>query len=227
VPALVARWLGRVDYAEALALQERLVDRRRQRLEPDQLLLLEHPKTITLGRRADPSHVLADGAALDRAGIAVHPTSRGGDVTFHGPGQLVGYPIVALPPERRDVHRYLRALEQALIDAVAELGLRGERVPARTGVWVRGAKLAAIGVRLSTGWITSHGFALNVGRDLSGFEAIVPCGITDAGVTSLEQLLGRPLDLHDTAARVAPHVARSLGLALSWSASWMHAAPTG
>ncbi len=227
MPALVTQWLGRVGYAEATALQERLVDRVRQGLEPDQLLLLEHPPVITLGRRADASHVLADADALARAGIVLHAATRGGDVTFHGPGQLVGYPIVALATDRRDVHRYLRDLEQALIDAVGELGVRAGRVAGRTGVWVSSSKVAAIGVRLSTGWITSHGFALNVGRDLSGFESIVPCGIEDAGVTSLERLVGRPLDLSHVAALVAPHVAGALGMELSWYPTCTHAVPIG
>jgi len=215
VRPLVARWLGRVEYGEAAALQERLVDGRRRGVEPDRLLLLEHAPVITLGRRADPSHVLRDATELARRGIAIHPSARGGDVTFHGPGQLVGYPIVALPPERRDVQRYLRDLESALIATVADLGVAAGRVAGRTGVWVSNDKLAAIGVRLSTGWIASHGFALNVAADLAGFEAIVPCGITDAGVTSLERLLGRPLNVAGVAAIAAPRVAAALGMELA------------
>ena len=212
--SLVARWLGRVEYGEATALQERLVDGRRRGVEPDRLLLLEHAPVITLGRRADPAHVLRDATELARCGIAIHPAARGGDVTFHGPGQLVGYPIVALPPDRRDVHRYLRDLEAALIATAADAGVAAGRIAGRTGVWVGNDKLAAIGVRLSAGWITSHGFALNVGPDLAGFETIVPCGIEGSGVTSLERLLGRPLDVSALAERAARHVATALGMQL-------------
>jgi len=214
MPSLVALWLGRVAYDDAAALQERLVDGRRRGVEPDRLLLLEHPAVITLGRRADPAHVLREPRELARHGIDVRASSRGGDVTYHGPGQLVGYPVVALPPDRRDAHRYLRDLESALIDTAAELGVAAHRVPGRTGVWVGNAKLAAIGVRLASGWITSHGFALNVARDLRGFDTIVPCGIRGAAVTSLEQLAGRPLDLGEVAAIAALRVAAVLGMDL-------------
>lgn len=209
---LLVRWLGRVGYSEALRLQDSVVRSRRQGACPDTLLLLEHPPVVTLGRRGDPDHVLLDRDALARRGIELHETGRGGDVTFHGPGQLVGYPIVRLPPSRRDAHRYLRDLEQALIRTAASYSLDAGRVAGLTGVWVEGAKLAAIGVRLNTGWITSHGFALNVSTDLTQFEAIVPCGIADRGVTSLARLLGEPPDLREVAARVAVRVADVLGL---------------
>jgi lipoyl(octanoyl) transferase len=149
---------------------------------------------------------------LARRGIELHEVGRGGDVTYHGPGQLVGYPIVALPPERRDVHRYLRDLEQALIDLCATHGVPAGRSPGLTGVWVGNAKIAAIGVRLGRGWITSHGFALNVGGDLKGFATIVPCGIADGGVTSLERETGREHDLRRIAAEAAVHLARTLRL---------------
>ena len=209
---LHAAWLGRVPYGEALRLQEERVAARRAGLSPDALLLLEHPPVITLGRSADRAHVLEAVDVLARRGIEVHECGRGGDVTYHGPGQLVGYPIVQLGPERRDVHRYLRDLEQALIDAVAELGVEAHRADGLTGVWVGAQKLAAIGVRLSTGWITSHGFALNVASDLSGFSTIVPCGIRGRGVTSLARLTGREIPLRSAARLVARHVARVLGL---------------
>jgi len=205
------RWLGRVPYAEAAALQDERVAARRAGTVPDTLLLLEHPPVITLGRGADAAHVLAGRDELARRGIEVHECGRGGDVTYHGPGQLVGYPIVRLSGQRRDAHRYLRDLEQGLIDAVGELGVLAHRVPGLTGVWVGQDKLAAIGVRLAAGWITSHGFALNVSGDLSGFSAIVPCGIRDRGVTSLARLSGRELPLETVAEVVARHVARELG----------------
>jgi len=212
VRPLVVRWLDRLPYAKGLALQERLVAARRNGDVPDTLLLLEHPPVITLGRAADPDHVVADEQELARRGIEVHDCGRGGDVTFHGPGQLIGYPIVRLGEERRDAHRYLRDLEQALIDAVAVLGVVASRVPGLTGIWVGDEKLAAIGVRLSAGWITSHGFALNVYPDLSAFTTIVPCGIRGRGVTSLARLTGNAIDLQRVAGVTARRVARVLGL---------------
>ena len=209
------RWLGSTSYPEATRLQQQLVASRRGGEISDTLLLLEHPPVITFGRGADPGHVLAGEQELKRRGIEIHDAGRGGDVTYHGPGQLVGYPIVALEGDRRDAHRYLRTIEQALIEAVAEFGVAAGRVDGLTGVWVGEEKLAAIGVRLSTGWITSHGFALNVHGDLSGFETIVPCGIHDRGVTSLAKLTGRHVTVEEAAERVAPHVARALGLSVS------------
>lgn len=183
------RHLGTVPYAEALELQRTLVEQRKRDEIPDTLLLLEHPAVITFGSRGQHAHV------LDRVGVELHEdVGRGGDVTYHGPGQRVGYPIVKLPEPRRDLHRYLRALEQALIDVLAALGQQGERVASRTGVWVGGAKVAAIGIRASR-WVTSHGFALNLDRRVhEGFRRIVPCGIADAQVTSLEDLLGEVPD---------------------------------
>jgi lipoyl(octanoyl) transferase len=196
------RRLGRLDYAAALELQRRLVEDRRAERIGDTLLLLEHPPVITLGvkTRGSREHVVASSGQLEAEGVAVHETGRGGDVTYHGPGQIVGYPIFDLRPDRCDVHRYVRDLEEALIVAVDRLGVRAGRVAGLTGVWVgpegHEQKLAAIGVRISR-WITSHGFALNVGPDLRHFDLIVPCGITDRGVTSLELLLGRPVPLAD------------------------------
>jgi lipoate-protein ligase B len=196
-----------VPYAEAQAIQGALVEERRCGAEHDTLLLLEHPPVITLGRGSDRNHLLVDELELARRGIELHHCGRGGDVTFHGPGQLVGYPILALRGERRDAHRYLRDLEQALIRAVGDLGVAAGREPGLTGIWAGGEKLAAIGVRLSTGWITSHGFALNVSTNLDGFSSIVPCGIRDRGVTSMARLLGRPVDMHDVGTRVAARLA--------------------
>ena len=201
------RRLGVIGYAEALDLQQALVDSRRAGRIPDTLLLLEHPPVITLGvkTRGSRDHVLASAEALGEAGVEVHDTGRGGDVTYHGPGQLVGYPIFDLNPDRRDVHRYVRDLEEMLIRAVARLGVEAGRVEGLTGVWVgprgREEKVAAIGIRISR-WITSHGFALNVSADLDHFKLIVPCGIADHGVTSLERLLGRAVGMAEVEAAV-------------------------
>jgi lipoyl(octanoyl) transferase len=190
------RRLGRVGYQEGLDLQQQLVDQRKAGLIADQLLLLEHPAVITLGvkTRDDRSHVLATPEALAAAGVGLFETGRGGDVTYHGPGQLVGYPIFDLNPNRRDVHRYVRDLEEVLIRTVASFGISADRVPGLTGIWVGNEKLAAIGVRISR-WVTSHGFALNVSTDLSRFDLIVPCGLTDRGVTSMTRQLGRSVPM--------------------------------
>ena len=220
--SLLVRWLGSVPYREALALQESLVAAARRGEATDQLLLLEHPEVITLGRSADPANVLISAEERVRRGIEIHESGRGGDVTYHGPGQLVGYPIVALREEWRDARRYLRELEEALILAVADFGILAVRAPGLTGIWVGERKLAAIGVRISTGWITSHGFALNVSTDLGAFATIVPCGIADRGVTSLAELTGRTLSLPEVASRAALHTARVLGFApaLEEGAPW-------
>jgi lipoyl(octanoyl) transferase len=186
---------GRVAYGEALDLQARLVEERRRGEIGDTILLLEHPPVITLGvkTRGKPAQIIASPETLAAEGVSVFETSRGGDITYHGPGQLVGYPIVDLRPDRCDVHRYVRDLEEVLIVALREFGIEGGRVAGRTGVWVgpagREEKIAAIGVRISR-WITSHGFALNVSTDLRHFRLIVPCGISDRGVTSIDRVLG-------------------------------------
>jgi lipoyl(octanoyl) transferase len=203
----VVRWLGRTAYADGLALQERIVRARHEEAVPDTLLLLEHPPVITLGRGSDRAHLLASEAELAARGVEVHECGRGGDVTYHGPGQLVGYPVFALRGRGRDAHRYLRDLEQALIRCAADFGVDASRLPGLTGVWVGERKLAAIGVRLSSGWITSHGFALNVTTDLRGYDAIVPCGIRDRGVTSLAELLVEPPSLLEAAGRAASRIA--------------------
>jgi lipoate-protein ligase B len=182
---LRARWLGRVPYRDALTLQTAL----HGRAADDYLLLLEHPHVYTLGTTADPAHVLVDPASI---GAELVPTDRGGDVTYHGPGQLVGYPIVTLPEWRdgqRDVVAYVRALEDVLVDALAALGVDARRDDRYTGVWAGDDKIAAIGVKVARGR-TRHGFALNVDPDLAMFGAIVPCGIRERGVTSLAQVLG-------------------------------------
>ena len=201
--ALDVRRLGVVGYGPALDLQQRLVAERRRGLIADQLLLLEHPRVITRGVRADADNVLASAAVLRRRGVEIHDVRRGGDVTYHGPGQLVGYPILLLKPDRCDVHRYVRDLEEVLIRAAAEFGVRATRLPGLTGVWVGNDKLAAIGVRLSR-WVTSHGFALNVTTNLDDFALIRPCGLADRGVTSLRRLTGQEIPT----AAVADCVAR-------------------
>lgn len=181
---------GVVPYTDGLALQASLVEQRRAGEIPDTLVLLEHPHVITLGSSSDPAHILVDEAERARLGIEVHEAGRGGDVTYHGPGQLVAYPILDLKPDRKDLHRYLRDLETVLMGVAQEYGIEAERSEAGTGVWTPSGKLAAIGIRVSSGWITSHGIALNVRADLSYFDTIVPCGIADRGVTSLERELG-------------------------------------
>ena len=191
--ATVVRRLGRVGYAEARALQQELVAARRRGTIPDTLLLLEHPPVITLGRAGSAAHLLGSPADLSARGVEVVETDRGGDITFHGPGQVVGYAIVDLEPRGRDLHRYLRDLEWVVIEALAELGIRAGRAAGLTGVWVGHAKVAAIGIRVSR-WVTHHGFALNVDTDLSYFDLIVPCGIPDRRVTSVEAILGGPAD---------------------------------
>jgi len=199
-----ARWLEQVSYSEGLALQEQAVDRLRSAEAEEQLLLLEHPHVFTLGRGADGTHILADKEQLQSSSIEVHETGRGGDVTYHGPGQLVGYPIINLKPDRCDVHRYVRDIEEVLIRTIADFGVTGTRIAGLTGVWVGNDKIAAIGVRIAR-WITSHGFALNVSTDLNYFQMIVPCGISDKGVTSLSRLTGRQIEMLEVAESAAKH----------------------
>jgi lipoyl(octanoyl) transferase len=201
----VLRQLGRIDYASALQLQQQLATDRKQGLIPDQLLLLEHPHVITMGRNGHLENLLADEDIMARAGISFHPTDRGGDVTYHGPGQLVGYPILDLRDWQRDVGAYVRAVEQTIIDTLAEYGIEAGRIPKLTGVWVGERKIAAIGVHLSR-WVTSHGFALNVSTDLSYFQYIVPCGLTKP-VTSMAAL-GVRASLAEVGGKLAVHFAR-------------------
>jgi lipoyl(octanoyl) transferase len=199
-----AQWLGVVQYNDGLHLQHNAVQRLRFCEGPEQLLLLEHPHVFTLGRGAHASNILADQQQLQSRSVDVYETGRGGDVTYHGPGQLVGYPIINLKPDRCDVHRYVRDIEEVLIRTIAEFGVTGNRISGLTGVWVGNEKIAAIGVRIAR-WITSHGFALNVNTDLSYFKMIVPCGIADRGVTSLALLLGEPVDVRQVALLAARH----------------------
>jgi len=202
---LQVRRLGLVPYADGLELQRQLVEDRKADRIPDTLLLLQHPHVLTIGVKKDGrSHILASPDRLTSLGVDVFETGRGGDVTYHGPGQLVGYPIVDLNPDRRDVHRYVRDLETVLIRTAADYSVEAERVEGLTGVWVGDEKLAAIGVRIAR-WITSHGFALNVSTDLDHFNLIVPCGIADRGVTSLTRLLGRQIDMAEVEFRIIEH----------------------
>lgn len=198
-------WLGTVEYQAAWDLQRRLVEDRAAGRIPDQLLLLEHPHTFTIGRSGTRDHLLVSPEQLVTLRATVLDVDRGGDITYHGPGQLVGYPILDLTARGRDVHAYVRGLEEALIRLLARFGIAAGRSPGLTGVWVGDEKIAAIGVRI-TRWITLHGFALNVNPELAYFEAIVPCGIRDRGVTSLAKLLGSA----PTPAEVAPLAAECL-----------------
>lgn len=181
-----ARDLGRMRWAEAYALQRTLVEQRQRQEIPDQLLLVEHPHVVTMGRNGHMENLIAGEEVLSRSGIDFHHTNRGGDVTYHGPGQLVGYPILHLNEWKRDVHAYVRAVEELVIRTIACFGLEGMRVAGATGVWVNGAKICAIGVHISR-WVTSHGFALNVETDLQYFQYIIPCGLT-LPVTSMRAL---------------------------------------
>lgn len=197
------RVLGRMAYGNAFELQRGLVERRKRGEIPDQLLIVEHPPVVTMGRNGNEANVLADAEMLERAGIQFHHTDRGGDVTFHGPGQIVGYPIFDLREWKRDVVAYVRGIEEVLIQALARFAIQGRRLEGATGVWVSTpgglAKIAAIGVHISR-WVTSHGFALNVDTDLSYFRYIVPCGLTQP-VTSM-RALGSPAGHAETAAEV-------------------------
>ena len=200
-------------------LQKELVRRRAEGEVPDLLLLLQHPHVYTIGRRGSRSDVLASPSELERLRIPVHEVDRGGEVTYHGPGQLVGYPILGL--RGLGPLRYVRAIESALIDALGEYGLAAYAVPGRTGVWVgewgEERKIAAIGLRISRG-VASHGFALNVSTDLRYFDGIVPCGVDDRQATSMERELGRSVDITDVEGAVARSVARRLGLVVEASA---------
>jgi lipoyl(octanoyl) transferase len=206
------RRLGTVPYAQALEVQEDLVRQRAQNTIPDQLLLVEHPHVLTLGRNSHAQHVLMTPERLRELGVEQHDCGRGGDVTYHGPGQLVAYPILDLRPDRCDLHRYVRDLEAVMLAVLADYGVRGHVVPGRTGVWVRRdgepeAKVGAIGVRVSR-WITSHGIALNVSTDLRYFDLIVPCGLAGTAVTRLADLVHEPPSLEAVGQRFVTHFAR-------------------
>jgi lipoate-protein ligase B len=206
--------LGRTEYAEAWQLQRRLFAERAQGRTGDWLLLTEHDHVYTLGTSGEMDHLLAGPEELASRGAQVYTTDRGGDITYHGPGQLVGYPILDLHAYYLDLHRYLRDLEEVIIRTLAGYGITAGREPDFTGVWVGGNKIAAIGVKASR-WITMHGFALNVGTDLTYFDRIIPCGIFHKGVTSMEQLLGVRIDLDEVAARTSESFAEVFGAGVS------------
>lgn len=203
-PACWAVNLGTFHYGRAWDLQGGLVRARLAAEVPDLLLLVEHPHVYTLGRGGDDRHVLWDESVLARRGVEIYHVDRGGDVTYHGPGQAVGYPIVALRQHGLDAHGYLRDLEEVIMRALAEFGIASGRAPGMTGVWVDNAKIAAIGVKFTRA-VTSHGFALNVNTDLSYFNGIIPCGLTNRNVTSMQQLLGRPVNMAEVHSALQRH----------------------
>jgi len=213
VRTCVVRDLGRMGYAEALAIQHGIADERKQGIGNDHLLFVEHPHVVTIGRNGHLENLLAPEAALQARGIELHESDRGGDVTYHGPGQIVGYPVMDLREWKRDVGAYVRAIEQVLIDTLEEFGIRAQRVAKLTGVWTgegegeheTPAKIAAIGVHLSR-WVSTHGFALNVTTDLSYYQYIVPCGLTKP-VTSMEKL-GVRADMNEVKGALVRHFER-------------------
>jgi lipoyl(octanoyl) transferase len=205
---LEVRRLGLVDYAEALRMQRALVEDRKADRIPDLLLLLQHPAVITLGVKGDGgrAHVIATDTRLAELGIGIHETGRGGDVTYHGPGQVVAYPILDLKPDRCDVHRYVRDIEEVMIRTCADYGVAAGRIKGLTGTWVGAEKIGAIGIRISK-WVTSHGLAFNVSTELDHFDLIVPCGIADHGVTSLERAARRRVPIAEVEDTLTRHFA--------------------
>jgi len=214
--SLVVRRLGLIPYSDALPLQQALVDERKADRTPDLLLLLQHPHVITLGVKSASSraHILAPAPLLVERGVQIHETGRGGDVTYHGPGQVVAYPILNLAPDRCDVHAYVRDLEEVMMRVCSDFDVRARRIEGRSGAWVetpRGPeKIGAIGVRISR-WVTSHGFAFNVNTDLEFFRLIVPCGISEHGVTSLQSLLGRTVPVETVESALVTRFAEVFG----------------
>jgi lipoyl(octanoyl) transferase len=212
---LETEWLSRMDYGQAWDLQKKLVKEIDRDERAETLLLLEHSPTYTVGSDRHPEHLLYGKEELTRRGIALYEIDRGGDITYHGPGQLVGYPLLYLDAEGLDLHRYLRNLEEAIIMLLADFGITGSRKPEYTGVWVGDAKIAAIGVKFNKararrGFITSHGFALNVKKNVEqeGFQGIIPCGITEYGIVSLETLTGMELQVEEIGRRIVPYFAK-------------------
>jgi lipoyl(octanoyl) transferase len=209
---LDARYIGKLEYAEAWELQKAYVKQIDREERQETLLLLQHPPTYTIGSDRNPEHLLLNAAELEERGIALFQIDRGGDITYHGPGQLVGYPLLYLDAEGLDLHAYLRSLEQVIINWLGEYGIEAGRKPEYTGVWVGDLKIAAIGVKFNKarhrrGFITSHGFALNIkaGIAFEGFSGIVPCGIEQYGVTSFNDLTGRELSVEEAANQLLPH----------------------
>lgn len=213
--SLLTADLGLISWAEAYTLQQRIVAARKAGEIADVFLLCEHPHVITLGRSANRSNLLASEHVLRQKGVELQSTNRGGDITYHGPGQIVGYPILNLAEIKRDVGWYVRTLEEAMIRAAADFGIDTFRVAGKTGIWVEAGdseeKLAAIGVHISR-WVTSHGFAFNVSTDLRYFDLIIPCGIADRKATSLEKLLSRNASLEEVKPRLIQHLAEALSL---------------
>ena len=203
--------LGLVSYPECLELQRKLAELRLAGEIEDTLLLLEHAPVVTLGAAGGEGSLRVEPEALERQGIALFHTDRGGDATYHGPGQLVGYPIFDLRSHGRDVHKFLRSLERAVVDCLADFGVAGEVVPGYTGVWVSGEKICSIGIAVRR-WITYHGFALNVSPDFEHWSLIHPCGLTDRQVTSLERLIGRRPDMGEVKGSVVAKFARVFDL---------------
>lgn len=214
-------WMGRVPYGEALELQRQKAAARRRGEAGDCLLLLEHPAVITLGRGGKREHLRVEEEVLEARGIEVWDVERGGDVTFHGPGQLVGYPILDLIQHGGDLHRYARQLEEVVIRTLRAYGIDGQRSAGRTGVWVRGAKIASIGVHVSR-WVSRHGFALNVSTDLGAFDLIIPCGLRGIRMISMATLLGREVPVQ----AVAEEAAHKFGLVFDCIARWRTPAGT-
>lgn len=208
--------LGRIGYGKALELQKRLFDLRLAGSIPDTLLLLEHDPVITIGTAGGDENLLVDEARVLAAGVEIHHTDRGGNITYHGPGQLVGYPIFDLRGHCKDVHLFLRNLERAVIGVLGAHGIEGEAVPKLTGVWVGGGKICSIGVAVRR-WITYHGFALNVSPDFGHWSFIHPCGLVGAEVTSIERILGQAVEMGEVKARAAEKVGEVFGLKVGWS----------
>lgn len=207
--------LGTVDYAQALALQKTLQAKRIAGEIRDTVLLLEHHRVLTLGRSSQEHHVLASREALEAKGISVHEVGRGGDVTYHGPGQLVAYPIIDLKPDRRDVRKFVWSLEETMIRVCADFDLDATRTEGLNGAWIGERKIGAVGVRISR-WVTMHGLAINANTDLSDFELIVPCGIRDKAVTSLSLELGREVTVDQVVEPLARHFAELYDADIDW-----------
>ena len=196
--------MGKFDYDESLKLQTKIVSRRKENVFPDCLIFFEYPHIFTLGQVGKKEHLLVGASELRRLGIRVHQTGRGGDITYHGPGQLVAYPILDLKTWYKDIGLYLRTLEKVIIETLLDFGIKGEREPGLTGVWVKGFKIAAIGIKTSQ-WVTSHGLALNINTDLRYFNFIVPCGLFSRGVTSMEKILGKSLKIKEVKDSLSSH----------------------
>jgi len=222
MPKCELRESGRLDYTRALELQQHLVAQRKAGSIPDQLMLVEHPHTITLGRNGTRHNLRVSGELLRAKNVEFHRSDRGGDITYHGPGQIVGYPILDLTEHRRDIGWYVAQLEEVMIRTTADFGLSAKRVEGQHGAWLDTArgeeKLGALGVHLSR-WVTSHGFAYNVSTDLSGFDLIVPCGISGKGVTSLERALGRRAMLEEVRDRLVAHFAEVFSFGITKTSS--------